>query len=38
MADNLIVVKDMSNEDFQALWDSSEAALRPAVQRLLDKQ
>jgi tripartite-type tricarboxylate transporter receptor subunit TctC len=38
MADNLIVVKHMSNEDFQALWDSSEEALRPAVQRLLEKQ
>jgi|TARA_B110000211_G_scaffold234952_1_gene307745 tripartite-type tricarboxylate transporter receptor subunit TctC len=38
MAENLIVVKYMSNEDFQALWASSEEALRPAVERLLDKQ
>jgi tripartite-type tricarboxylate transporter receptor subunit TctC len=38
MSENLIVVKHMPNNEFRALWDSSEEILRPAVQRLLDQQ
>lgn len=37
MADNLIVVKDMSRSDFRKLWDTSEEILTPAVKRLVHK-